>query len=80
MAAQLDTPLGTIERPLGEFSPDIMTRLHSKGLDWQRLTGGPRFDYLIDYLVAVTRLDREAGLIEFLAKWEPTPTAISIAI
>jgi hypothetical protein len=48
MAAQLDTPTGTIERPLGEFSPDIMTRLHSKGLDWQRLTGSPRFDYLID--------------------------------
>jgi hypothetical protein len=47
MAAQLDTPTGTIERPLGEFSPDIMTRLHSKGLDWQRLTGSPRFDYLI---------------------------------
>ena len=49
MAPQLDTPTGTIERPLGEFSPDIMTRLHSKGLDWQRLTGSPRFDYRIDY-------------------------------
>src|SRR6267142_2051937 len=72
MAAQLDRPIGKIEQPpLGEFSPDIMTRLHSKELDWQRLTGGPRFDYLIDYLVAVTRVDREAGLIEFLAKWEP---------
>jgi len=49
MAAQLDIPTGTIERPFGEFSPDIMARLHSKGLDWQRLTGSPRFDYLIDY-------------------------------
>jgi IstB-like ATP binding protein len=61
MAAQLDTPIGTIERSLGEFSPDIMTRLHSKALDWQRLSGTSRFDYLIDYSVAVTRVDREAG-------------------
>lgn len=71
MATQSDTPTGTIERPFGEFSPDIMARLHSKGLDWQRLIGSPRFDYIIDYSVAVTRVDREAGLIEFLAKWEP---------
>ena len=71
MAAQLDTSIGTIERPLGEFSADIMTRLHSNALGWERLTGTARFDYLIDYSVAVTRVDREAGLIEFLAKWEP---------
>jgi hypothetical protein len=71
MAAQLDIPIGTREPTLGEFSPDIMTRLHSKALDWHRLTGTPGFDYLIDYSVAVTRVDREAGLIEFLAKWEP---------
>jgi hypothetical protein len=69
MVTQLDTPTGTT-RSLGEFTPDIMTRLHSNELDWQRLTGNARFDYLIDYSVAVTRVDREAGLIEFLAKWE----------
>ena len=27
-------------------------------LDWQHLTGGPRFDYPIDYSVAVTRVER----------------------
>ena len=37
MAAQLDTSIGAIERPIGEFSPDIMARLHSKALDWRRL-------------------------------------------
>ena len=41
MAAQLDTPIGPIERPLGDFSPNIMTRLHSKELQWQRLAGSP---------------------------------------
>jgi hypothetical protein len=71
MAAQINTPTGAMQQPLGDFSSDIMTRLHSKELDWQRLTGTPKFDYLIDYSVAVTRVDQKAGLIEFLAKWQP---------
>ncbi len=61
----------TNERPLGEFSPDIISRLQSNHLEWQRLTGGPRFDYPIDYSVAIVRADSAAGLIEFLAKWAP---------
>jgi hypothetical protein len=69
MAMQVSERTGTTERPLGEFSADIASRLQSNHLDWQRLTGTPQFDYPIDYSVAVTRVDRAAGQIEFLAQW-----------
>jgi hypothetical protein len=69
MAAQLNAPTDTSKLTLGEFSSDIMARLESNHLDWQRLTGTPRFDYPIDYSVAITRVDSAAGLIEFVAKW-----------
>ena len=68
---QLSEQNGTARRAIGEFSPDIISRLGSNHLDWQHLEGGPKFDYPIDYLVAVTRVDRAAGQIEFLAKWAP---------
>ena len=71
MAIQMSEQTGTVERPLGEFSADIASRLQSNHLDWQRVTGTPRFDYPIDYSVAVTRIDQATGLIEFLAKWAP---------
>jgi hypothetical protein len=54
-----------------QFSNDVMSRLQSNRLDWQRLTGGPKFDYPIDYSVAVTSADRSAGVIEFIARWAP---------
>jgi hypothetical protein len=68
---QLSEQTSAAERSIGDFSTDIMSRLQSNHLDWQRLTGSPQFDYLIDYSVAVTRTDRTAGQIEFLAKWAP---------
>lgn len=71
MAAHLNTTTPASNSPLGEFSADIMARLESDRFDWQRLTGTPRFDYPIDYSVAVTRVDPVAGLIEFIAKWAP---------
>ena len=55
----------------GQFSTDTISRLQSNHLDWQRLTGSPQFDYPIDYAVAVTSVNRGAGLIEFIAKWAP---------
>jgi hypothetical protein len=54
-----------------QFSTDAISRLQSNRLDWQRLMGSPQFDYPIDYSVAVSSVDREAGLIEFIAKWAP---------
>ncbi len=53
------------------FSSDALARFQSNRLDWQPLKGGPRFDYPIDYSVAVTDLDRTAGVIEFIARWTP---------
>jgi hypothetical protein len=59
------------EELIRQFSTDAESRFQSNRLDWQRLTGSPQFDYPIDYSVAVTSVDRPAGLIEFIAKWAP---------
>jgi hypothetical protein len=56
---------------MDKFLSDPSSLLHSSHLEWQQQKGSPRFDYPIDYSVAVTGLDREAGLIEFIAKWAP---------
>ena len=56
---------------IGQFSTDAISRFNSNRLDWQRLTGSPKFDYPIDYSVAVTNVDQDAGLIEFIAQWAP---------
>ena len=68
---QLSEQGRTIEQSIGEFSSDVISRLQSNHLEWQHLTGGPRFDYPIDYSVAIIRADPASGLIEFLAKWAP---------
>jgi len=43
----------------------------SRDLEWVRITGTPRFDYPIDYSVAVLDVDPEIGRIDFLSRWEP---------
>ena len=43
----------------------------SEKLEWTRVTGTPRFDYPIDYWVAVLHVDEEEGRIDFLSRWEP---------
>ena len=40
-------------------------------LDWFRITGTKRFDYPIDYSVAVLEVDEATGRIDFLSRWEP---------
>lgn len=40
-------------------------------IEWQRIVGSPRFDYPIDYWVAVLGVQPEQGRIDFLSKWEP---------
>ncbi|HUA33580.1 MAG TPA: hypothetical protein VMA09_08235 [Candidatus Binataceae bacterium] len=61
----------TPNRLMAGFSSDALPRLQSNRLDWQQLKGSPKFDYPIDYSVAVTDVDRAAGVIEFIAKWAP---------
>lgn len=38
---------------------------------WVHYGGGPRFDYPIDYSVAVVEADAAAGRIDFLVRWAP---------
>ena len=40
-------------------------------LNWIRVTGSPRFDYPIDYEVAVLHVDEDEGRIDFVSRWEP---------
>lgn len=54
---------------LAEFANAYPSAL-SDELEWMRITGTPRFDYPIDYSVAVLRVDAEEGRIDFLSRWE----------
>ena len=63
--------MNVAERPLADFSTDVLSGLQSNHLSWQHVTGSPKFDYPIDYSVAVTRVDPELGQIEFLSIWAP---------
>ena len=40
-------------------------------LDWVRVTGSKRFDYPIDYSVAILSVDEENGRVDFISRWEP---------
>ena len=40
-------------------------------LNWTRVTGSRRFDYPIDYEVAVLHVDEASGRIDFLSRWAP---------
>lgn len=50
-----------------ELPPD----LDLDRLAWQHLRGGSRFDYPIDYAVAVLRAEPAAGRMDLLVKWAP---------
>ena len=43
----------------------------TESIEWQRILGTPRFEYPIDYWVAVLAVQPELGRIDFLSKWEP---------
>lgn len=43
----------------------------TEAIQWSRIVGTPRFDYPIDYWVAVLGVQPEVGRIDFLSKWEP---------
>jgi len=38
-------------------------------LKWSRVTGSPRFDYPIDYQVAVLNVDDAEQRIDFISRW-----------
>jgi hypothetical protein len=43
----------------------------SDDLKWSRVKGTAKFDYPIDYSVAVLHVDEVEGRIDFLSRWEP---------
>lgn len=57
----------TVPSNLAEFAEVYPQKDH----DWFRITGSDKFDYPIDYWVAVLNVDEEAGRIDFLSRWEP---------
>ena len=44
---------------------------YTKEIEWQHIVGTPRFDYPIDYWVAVLGVQPEVGQIDFLSRWKP---------
>ncbi|MGE4093394.1 MAG: hypothetical protein AB7G75_21420, partial [Candidatus Binatia bacterium] len=42
-----------------------------ESITWVHLEGSPRFDYPIDYWIAILGAQPEKGKIDFLSKWAP---------
>ena len=62
----------SIPSNLAEFSELYPAEsISDEKLDWFRIKGTPRFDYPIDYWVAVLNVDEANDRIEFLSRWEP---------
>ncbi len=40
-------------------------------LKWVQITGSKRFDYPIDYEVAILHVDESTGRVDFLSRWKP---------
>lgn len=49
----------------------LQSAFKNETITWHHLTGGPQFDYPIDYWIAVLGARPESGQIDFLVKWEP---------
>jgi len=60
-------PMHAVTQP----APAIPSGYKTDEIMWQRVTGSPRFDYPIDYWVAILGVQPETGRIDFLSKWEP---------
>lgn len=52
-------------------SAALPSHYSSKPMEWQRILGTPRFEYPIDYWVAILVVQPELGRIDFLSRWEP---------
>ena len=50
---------------------NFVTGYKPDAIEWQHIVGSPRFDYPIDYWVAVLGVQPEIGQIDFLSRWEP---------
>ena len=57
----------TAPQSVAEFNAAFNT----DNLNWVRFLGTKRFDYPIDYSVAVLEVDPATGRVDFLSRWEP---------
>ncbi|MDP6875449.1 MAG: hypothetical protein QF521_18150, partial [Alphaproteobacteria bacterium] len=48
-----------------------MFRFDTSKIEWTHFEGSPRFDYPIDYAVAVLGAQQDIGAIDLLIKWGP---------
>lgn len=47
------------------------TEIDLASIQWTRVTGGPEFDYPIDYSYCVAGQDKATNTVDFLVKWAP---------
>lgn len=57
----------TIPSTIEEYT----ARFPDEPAEWTHVTGSRRFDYPIDYDVAILGVDEAAGRVEFLSRWSP---------
>lgn len=53
------------------FDGELPVGFDLAAVEWDRLIGGPSFDYPIDYAVAVAAADVPAGKLDLLVQWAP---------
>lgn len=57
--------------PVSNQVPAEVRGHQTANLAWKRLRGTPRFDYPIDYSIALLRVHEDEQRVEFLSSWEP---------
>lgn len=54
-----------------QLQSSLISGFKTDSIEWQHLEGGTRFDYPINYWIAILGAQPETGRIDFLSKWEP---------
>ncbi len=56
---------------VAKMIPAEVAGYRTANLQWKRLLGTPKFDYPIDYAIAVLGIDETEQRVDFLTSWEP---------
>jgi hypothetical protein len=51
--------------------PATVSGYSTADIQWTQLLGSPRFDYPIDYWIAILGVHLKEGRVDFLSKWAP---------
>ena len=49
----------------------LVSGFDTDNIEWTHVVGSKKFDYPIEYWVAVLGYDKSTGRIDFLSKWAP---------